>query len=436
MEPTAIELTASILFVAAVVHTFLVSKFQNIAHRFPEGSVAENFFHFLGEIEVVFGLWAGLFILSYTFFSGFIVTDSDGVLVGGAVKYLNDLNYTEAMFVFVIMTMSATKPILILTERLIYGISTRIPFNRRLSFYFCILTIGSLLGSLITEPAAMTVCALLLRTHFFKDGMSDKLRYATIALLFVNISIGGTLTNFAAPPVLMVAAKWGWDTAYMASHFGYKAIAAVILTTAGTCIAFWGELQDGSAIKTDDATSRPIPAWITLIHVISLAAVIYTAHYPVFFMGFFLFFLGFMTVAKEYQTTLDLRGPLLVGFFLAGLVTLGTPQGWWIKQMLTGMGEVQLFVGTTILTAFTDNAALTYLGSLIELSPTAKQLLVAGAVTGGGLTVIANAPNPAGFGILNDSFGPDGIRPLRLAAFALPPTLVAAACFYFLPSLS
>ena len=54
---------------------------------------------------------------------------------------------------------------------------------------------------------------------------------------------------------------------------------------------------------------------------------------------------------------------------------------------------------------------------------------MAGAVTGGGLTIIANAPNPAGAAILKGQFADETIHPLGLLAAALPPTLVAALLF-------
>jgi molybdate transport system substrate-binding protein len=90
-----------------------------------------------------------------------------------------------------------------------------------------------------------------------------------------------------------------------------------------------------------------------------------------------------------------------VAFFLAGLVVLGGLQQLVAAAALTGMEPLALFFGATALTAITDNAALTYLGSLVEgVSDEFKYALVAGAVAGGGLTVIANAPNPAGVAIL------------------------------------
>jgi Na+/H+ antiporter NhaD/arsenite permease-like protein len=144
-------------------------------------------------------------------------------------------------------------------------------------------------------------------------------------------------------------------------------------------------------------------------------------------------FLGIVTATREYQDNLKLKEGLLVGFFLAGLVTLGSLQSWWLKPLIEGLDGTMLFFGTTGLTALTDNAALTYLGSLVEgITPDLKYALVAGAVTGGGLTVIANAPNPAGVGILQSSeaFKGEGISPLGLFLGALMPTAVAVVFFW------
>jgi Na+/H+ antiporter NhaD/arsenite permease-like protein len=116
-------------------------------------------------------------------------------------------------------------------------------------------------------------------------------------------------------------------------------------------------------------------------------------------------------------------------------VTLGSLQAYWLKPLIGNLDGAALFFGATALTAITDNAALTYLGSLVEgIGPDLKYALVAGAVTGGGLTVIANAPNPAGVGLLQTSqaFGPDGLSPLGHFLGALFPTLVAVGCFWLI----
>jgi predicted cation transporter len=151
-------------------------------------------------------------------------------------------------------------------------------------------------------------------------------------------------------------------------------------------------------------------------------------------MGFFLFFIGFVSVTKEYQDELKLKESLMVGFFLGGLVILGSMQKWWLKEVLVSLSDLVLYFGATGLTAITDNAALTYLGSLVDLSETAKYYLVAGAVSGGGLTVIANAPNPAGYGILKGTFKDGVISPGKLLLAALPPTIIVCICYVLLPS--
>ena len=100
--------------------------------------------------------------------------------------------------------------------------------------------------------------------------------------------------------------------------------------------------------------------------------------------------------------------------------------------MLGSLGEIPLFWGAVVLTAFNDNALITYLATLVpNLNESFKIAVVEGAVTGGGLTVIANAPNPAGQALLGRFFdGP--INPLRLLMAAMKPTLIAAAAFRLL----
>jgi Putative Na+/H+ antiporter len=424
MNPTVIELTATIIFAVAVLHTFVVSKFADMAHHHPEGSMMRNLLHYFAEVEAVFGMWALVFI---------------GVIIGvegihGPVTYLESLNFTEPAFVFVIMAMAGTRPVIKLSESMIIMVSKLIPMPRKMAFYFTAMVLGPLLGSFITEPAAMTVTAIILLKNFYGDkAMSTKFKYATIGLLFVNVSIGGTLTHFAAPPVLMVAGKWGWGMAHMMTSFGYKAAVSCIISALTMAIVFKNELTGELKVAPSNEVKTPI--WITLVHVVFLALVVLTAHHMVVFLAAFLFFLGFTAVTAKYQEPVQVKASLMVGFFLAGLIVLGTPQKWWLQPLIASLSDQVLYFGSTALTGITDNAALTYLGSLVELTDSAKYWLVADAVTGGGLTVIANAPNPAGFGILKDSFPEGGITPLGLLKGALYPTFIAILCFELLPSL-
>ena len=421
IEP--VEILATALFACAVVHTFCVKRFAHWAHQCPPGSLRENVLHFLAETEVVFGLWAAALFLGIAVFQGSL---------SSAVEYIDGLNFTEAKFVFVIMVVAATRPVVMMAEKLISLAARLIPAPENVAFYMAALALGPLLGSFVTEPAAMTLLALLLKTRYFDRGISQKLAYATLGLLFVNVSIGGTLTHFAAPPVLMVAAKWSWGFAYMFGNFGWRAVAACCVSTAVVTAVFWKEL---SGLPVERKAVRNIPLWLTLTHGGFLALVVLFAHHPNVFFGVFVLFLGLVTATREYQEPLKLREGLLVGFFLAGLVTLGSLQAYWLKPLVQSLNGDALFFGATALTAITDNAALTYLGSLVEgISDELKYALVAGAVTGGGLTVIANAPNPAGVGILQNAkaFKAEGISPLGLFLGALFPTAVAVGFFWLI----
>ena len=441
MNPSNLEIAATVIFALAVVHTFIASKFQKMAHNYPTGSIMENLFHFLGEVEAVFGMWAAVFLVTYAFIDpgGWKTVDhATHEITGGALKYLNSVNFTEPGFVFVIMTIAGSRPVIVLAEKMIIAFTHLIFLPKkyqRATFYISALILGPLLGSFITEPAAMTVTGLIMLDYFFSGEMSTKFKYATLGLLFVNVSIGGTLTHFAAPPVLMVAGKWGWGFGHMVGYFGWKSAIAVFLNTNLIAFLFKDELKGDLEIKAKhDAWMEPTP-WIIGISVLFMGAVVYSAHDMAAFMGLFLFYLGFAKVTEEYQDKPKIVEALMVGFFLAGLVTLGGMQAWWIQPTLAKLGDMTLYLGSTLLTAITDNAALTYLGSQSKtITEAQKYFLVAGAVVGGGLTVIANAPNPAGFGILKNSFGKDGISPLGLLAGAAIPTTIAFICLWVLPS--
>jgi hypothetical protein len=417
------EILASVLFGIAVLHTFCVKRFAHWAHQQPTGSVQQHLLHFLAETEVIFGLWAAVL------FFGAAVTRGS---MQAAIRYIDGLNFNEPKFVFVIMVVAATRPVVKLAEWMILVVARALPMREGLSFYLSALVMGPLLGSFITEPAAMTLLALLLKRRYFDCGISRKLAYATLGLLFVNVSIGGTLTHFAAPPVLMVATTWGWTTPFMVETFGWRAAAACAVS--GILIAYYFR-KELSALAAVRDTTAGVPVWLTFTHVFTMGLVVAFAHHPDLCFGVFVLFLGVVTATRQHQDALKLREGLLVGFFLAGLVTLGNPQAYWLKPLIQSLSGHSMFFGATALTAITDNAALTYLGSLVAGIPDEiKYALVAGAVTGGGLTVIANAPNPAGVGILNSSrvFNGEGISPVGLFLGALVPTAVAVVFFWVL----
>jgi hypothetical protein len=465
------NIVASVIFLLAICHTFLAGTFNKLAHKYEaehrkavssdarlyvEGKEPVSFkstlFHFLGEVEAIFGIWLIPLLI--------ILALMEPQGLGIASYYIDTRNYTEPMFVVIIMAIASSRPVIQVAEgclRSVASIGKRTPA----AWWLSILIVAPLLGSFITEPAAMTIAALLIGHQFYLLEPSPKFKYATLGLLFVNISVGGTLTHFAAPPVLMVASSWHWNLPFMFTHFGWRAILGILIATTVYFFIFKQEFvglkerhAELEAKKCSESEPAPAPLWIVMVHLGFVAWTVLTLHHPAFFIGGFLFFLAFTIATHHYQYDLQLKSPLLVGFFLAGLVTHGGLQGWWISPVLGALAEVPLFIGATILTALNDNAALTFLASQVPafspdelthaglwISKTGAALanakgleyaVVAGAVTGGGLTVIANAPNPAGQSILSKYFK-DGVSPMKLLLGALFPTIVMACIFMLLP---
>jgi hypothetical protein len=542
MRANLFNVVATLIFFLAIVHTFLSSKFMAIAHRLEHEheerqsrgeadaksvSHGAELFHFLGEVEAIFGIWAIALVTAIIVFFDWST----------AKYYLNHrVNFTEPLFVVVIMTLAATRPILKLSESVMQKIANLLGGSLT-AWWFTILTFGPILGSFITEPAAMTISALLLGKKLYDLDPPENFKYATLGLLFVNISVGGTLTHFAAPPVLMVASPWEWDTVFMLKRFGWKAVEGILIAnglyyfmyrkhlqaleekfqfrrikdeirTTYLCrnemerefdtvietIDKELEFQKVFEVQAEEVTSRvqehlepkylekvtasgvsralahkafmrrfeevkrarlrraipmvlpkdqrapyddpdwdqredPVPAWVTAVHIFFMAWTIFNAHYPALFIPGMLFFLGFAQVTSPYQNRINLKPALLVGFFLGGLVIHGGVQGWWIEPVLGSLSEIPLMLGATILTAFNDNAAITFLATLVPtFSDSLKYAVVAGAVAGGGLTVIANAPNPAGQSILKKYFE-NGVSPVGLLKGAFLPTVIVWLVF-------
>ena len=445
---------ASILFLCAIIHTFFAVPLTKYAHKLQHDHDAKvrhdraalgkkttardlvsfkaTFFHFFGEIEAIFGIWVVALMVAIGCFYD----------VATAESYIKTVNFTEPLFVVVIMALASTRPVLRFAESFL-SFFARWGKETPAAWWLVIMIVAPILGSFITEPGAMTIAAMLLAKKFYSLKPSPLFAYATLGLLFVNVSVGGVLTNFAAPPVLMVAAKWELTSMEMFLHYGDKAVIGIFTSTLLYYFFFRKELagmsdrlvdHDGDGKGDLHINNRPVPLWVTVSHLGFMAWTVYFAHTPALFVGGFLFFLAFRQATEHHQTEVMLRGPILVGFFLAGLVIHGGLQGWWLAPILTsGMGEFPLFVGSVVLTSFNDNAAITFLASQVDgLAPALKYAILAGAVSGGGLTVIANAPNPAGQALLGRFFG-EGVSPGKLLMGALIPTIIVSAYMMLIP---
>lgn len=442
VKESPFNLIATVFFLCAVIHTFIAPKFLSLAKKIEaqnllnpkvingkqKVSFRAEMCHFLGEVEAIFGIWV----------LPLVITIAVNFGTNYVTHYFNDVvNFTEPVFVVVIMAIAATRPVLYLAESLL-KIVAKIGRCSVKAWWLTILIISPLLGSLITEPAAMTIAAMLLAKQLYTFEPSQNLRYATLGLLFVNVSIGGTLTHFAAPPILMVASKWGWSTFDVFYTFGSHAVISIAINTFLYLLIFnkeFAKLQLNAISKAEAnkqfVVRESIPVWIMFVHVFFLVWTVVNLHSPSLIIGGLLFFMAFTKSTAHYQYDVNIKSPLLVGFFLAGLVVHGGFQQWWIAPVLGSLNQATLFIGSTVLTAFNDNAAITYLASLVPdfmHNPVLQKAVVAGAVTGGGLTVIANAPNPAGQNVLSKYF-PEGISAMKLFLAAICPTIIAGICF-------
>jgi hypothetical protein len=424
MTPTPKEGLATLCLLFTLIHSLNAPAVEKLSHRFQVGSLPHRAFHYLGEIEFIFGFWAILYLFGYMILQSY----------GETVQFLSSLHFHESLFVIIVMTAAATRPVLDAARVLMGWFESLLPFqgpNRqsRIPELFSTLFLAPLLGSFITEPAAMTVAALLIGTRVFHPRSSLKLKYEVLAVLFINVSIGGVLTSFAAPPVLMVARHWDWDSLFMFKNFGWKAILGTALNAAWVCYRNRAELN--LPLPSPLSPQQPLKLWILALNLSLLISAILAVHSANALLILFALLLLILKITQKHQGESRLFSGLLVGFFLAGLTILTADQAWWLKPILEKTGSTLLFFGSTLLTAITDNAALTSLAaSVVSLPHDSRYLVVAGAVTGGGLTLIANAPNPAGFTILKSHFSSEGLSAGKLFISALLPTLIAGAVLW------
>lgn len=438
LQYSAFHMIALVLFALAIIHTLCVFKVHEWARRLDlkqrkeknsQRSLGVHLLYFLSEVEVIFAFWViPLFLTIWAFY---------GWTIG--LEYVNTRDYTETLFVVVILSIASTRPIVHATERIIHWVAKGLGGTLS-AYWFVLLTLGPLLGSFITEAASMAVCALLLSRKFYEYHPSKKLAYATLGLLFVNVSIGGVLTDFASPAVLILAHCWKWTIADMFFNFGWKAVLGVVLSNILYWFYFRKELSYMNlrvkAVNIYTAYSAKksealIPIWITIVHIFFMVLIVSVAHYPAIFVAIFLFFIGFHQATRPHQHPIRIARPMLVGLFLAGLVIHGGLQGWWVVSMLKGLSPLSVMGVAIALTGFNDNTAISYLSTLIpDWGKAFQYAIFTGVVAGGGLTVIANAPNPAGYAILKKHFD-KGINPAQLFLAALIPTIILYAIYYF-----
>ncbi len=438
---TPFRILTLLIFAAAVIHTLMANHFTSLAkkvdsaharkERGRKGPKKVSFFaetlYFLGEVEIIFALWVVPLVIVITSFYGW-----DDV-----IQYLNSRIYVEPFFIVVVMSLASTRPIIKMAEKGMKAVANLFGGSTK-AWWLALLTIGPILGSLITEAAAMTITALLFKEKLFEQSPSKRLAYATLGVMFVHFSVGGLLTNFAAPPALTLSRCWNWELSDFFSQFGMRVIIGILIVNALYFFFLrkdFDHLKPARGEKVNEEPHGAIPFWVTAVHLVLLVWIVMMAHYPPVFLGSYLLFLGFHQATRHHQYALNLKRPLMVGLFLAGLVIHGGFQGWWIKPLLGDLGFGAMMLSGTILTAFNENTTVAYLACFLDdLSPRLQYALVSGLVAGGGLTIIAHAPNPIGRALLQPYFK-KGISPWNLFLGALIPTLIFLSIFYFFPAI-
>lgn len=454
-----------IFFIIALIHTFLAPLLLRFK-LFKKGVL-----HYLTEVEFVFPFWAMLFCLSLLYKYSYNFT----------ADYLKEISFIEPIFVWVMLLICSCKPLLegvkFITQMLAEFLNRKlnllnfkkinlksenpeIPKTSHFNaiYFFLILCFVPLLGSIITEVAAMTLAAMMLKPYFKQ--MGQKFAYLAITTLCLNISIAGAITTFAAPPVLMVANKWGWDLAFMLENFAWRAFLAVPIN-AGLLLYFFRKriaeidlthLRAAAIANSTSMNSKninlqatnsnnvpvlyfsPIQAFnrkMFFLYALFLVATIILQHSLLGLAIVFALFLSSHAFFKIYHQQLLLKEASLVALFLSGLMVLGKAQAWWVQAFLAGLSPHEIFATGFGLSIVMDNAAITYLASLLpNLSTEVQYKIVAAALTAGGLSILANAPNLLALGLLKKYFKGQKISHLNWFIYAIPSTLVAV--FFFL----
>jgi hypothetical protein len=428
-EIDPLNLLSTCLFVCAIIHTFFARIIRNYAkQKEAENGNVKTFYteliYFFGEIEIVFGLWAIPLVAIITFLYSW----------ENAVEYLNSLDYREVLIMAVIIILTSSYPLISLIERGLRYI-VNLAGGSPAAWWFVLLTLGPLLGSFITEPGAMTVTALLLAKQIYPLKITPRLAYGTIGLLLTNISVGGLLTTFAAPPILVVSHAWHWDTFFMLKTFAWKSILGIGLATLLYFFYFRQELLQlkygPNTIKAEETDfNEPVPFWVSVVTLLFLIAILANLHEPVILIGIFMIYLGFHQATAMHQAPIQMRSPLLIGFFFAGLIIHSSLQEWWIGPLLKYVSPDPLMFLAFAISPLNDNAVIAYLATFIpNLNDASKYAIIAGSLAAGGMTFLANAPNLIGQEIL-DSYFPKGIAVKGLFLAALPAALILFAIFF------
>lgn len=430
VSTTPFDLFSALFFFLAIVHALSTRYLAELADKlerkkstkidlgvFPR-SFRIELVRFLSETEVVFGLWVIPQLIAMTYFYNW----------NHVLEFLDGLHFVEPLYVATVLIVILSRPIEEIIEQT-FGALSRIDKGSCRIWWWLALTLGPLLGSVLKETSAMLISCAILADRFFTAKPSTRFKYVTFALLLVNVSLGGALTNFGSSSILMVRDTWGWTSSFVFNSFGIPVLLSIFTLNFIVYLFFRKELQKLELPISEYESGTPCQLWVKLAYVAILAWIIFHGNYPVVFIGTLVLFVGLHQAIFGKKEELKLRPGIMIGFFLAGLIIHGTLQEWWVSPLFRHCSEQGLFPLSVVLSAFNQNALVTYMALHVQaFNDLDKYYIVAGSLLGGGLTLFGNSPNFAAFSILRPFF-PRGISLFKVFAIALCFVLIVSGFF-------
>lgn len=400
-----LQLGATFFFILSVIHAFLTPRLYNmylrIRHQkilFPERKkkylVLTEITRMFSRIELVMLLWSVPFLL------WFVYSENYKVMIG----YLTSRNYMASLFIIVMMILVESNPIIYLSETLLNRLVQKIGKHSPVAWWWVILLVSPMLSSLLKETGAMVIATMLLIRKFYIHNPSKKFAYATMGLLFSNISIGGLLTITSSRAMFMIMPTLKWSSHFIWAHFTWKAFLAILFSTTIYYLYFKKELKEfvkTDAQQEDNNESIKAPWWVVCIHICFVWALLQCKTSPVLIISVFLCYLCFRCFTYSYQNIIDVNKACLIGLFYSGLVILGDLQEWWVLKLMQNQSDFGHMIISFGLSIFLDNALVNYLVHNLSVSHDCYHyLVITGCMAAGGLTVATNLPNIVGYTIL------------------------------------
>ncbi len=430
---SSLQLGATFLFFCAVFHTFLTPSlakiYQEYQHKkmvFPERwkryLLLGECFRLLSKIELVFIFWAVPLFFLFLWCEGYKVT----------MGYFNSRNYLSALFIMVMLILLESKPIEYFSE-CVFSTIAKIGRQSPKCWWWTLMIAAPLSSFFLKETGAMIIASTLLVKHFYRLFPSTKFGYATMGLLFSNISISGLLSAFSSRALFMILPSVKWGNTMILQHFCWKAVLAILISTSVCYWIFRKEFDSFPAVSVSAKAKERIPKWVICTHIGFVAALMILQSEPLFMGALFVFYLAFQNFTVFYQHSINLAKIAFVGLFFVGLVVFGGLQEWWVLEVMHRMSDFGYLITAYILSISLDNALVNY---IVHNLPVATDcylyLVLSGCMSAGGLTLIANMPNIVGYLILKPSFPSSSFSLGWLFLAALGPSCISVLIFWLL----